>query len=310
MPSDFTDVAHRTYAEISVPPAPTLSAIRMRAQRRDKAEVRARLAVVSAVLLAVSVGFASGAGAAISQQIRLWLSGSHGAAAVVHGLAFTNYPTREEIVDVTQRAAFPVVLPVGLPAQDRLIRIVSSPGDRPVVVMLMYRTPSGNGFTVLLADSASISHGAPPAGVPTSGPFTTITVGRETVLIRSDAAHAWLARTLRTGMQDATTQTSLAAVAPQLVTGIALDPHQIAQMPVLARKGKPLLDNRTVVLSDIPLVDGGPDYMHAKMTWPRRIALQPGAVREVAAYLRTHGSQHALLYVPDAPAAERVRPLR
>jgi len=308
MQVDFAARAHRAYDAIAVPPLP-LQPIRVRVARHARRQ-RAVIAALCTVVLALSIGFASGAGAALTSQIRIWFSGGR-MSVDVRGLAMTTWPTHAVLVDLTRRATFPVVLPVGLPSGARLMRVGSSPADHPSTITLIYALPRGGLFGITLVDPTSVESSAPPALAP-STPATAWTVQGERVFVNAQPQYAAVARIVRARMQDATAASALAASDANTVHGIALNAHQLAQIPKLARDGAPLYDNRTVVLTKIPRVNGEPDYRHATLTWPRQLALSPSAVREVSAYLQAHPTltHGQLLYVPGLPKGRRIQVLR
>ncbi|HET9095272.1 MAG TPA: hypothetical protein VFN37_01310 [Candidatus Baltobacteraceae bacterium] len=68
---------------------------------------------------------------------------------------------------------------------------------------------------------------------------------------------------------------------------VLLGQWDIHQIPNLAAKGKALRDGRTVNITNIPQVHGQPEYRHARLQWPKAIAIPADGVRAVAAVLRS-----------------------
>jgi hypothetical protein len=324
MPSDFVERARVAYAALPVP-APPLAGIRARRHRRD-VRFRATIAAVGAAAVVASAGLSSGAGAAISGAIRVWISG--GSAAVeVRGLTVIKHPMRADLADLAARATFPVVFPMALPQGMRLRQLMFAPSDHPTTITLVYANATGGTFQPTLVDGSSVTAGTPPAGT-FHRPVHPWNVGREVVMM--GASHAYTAAVER-AMQNSTPAASLAAndalaaafidlnaaMLPTLpgvervatsARDVLLDARHRSMIPSLARDGRALLDDRTVTLTDIPQVGGAPDYRHAKLQFSRTIAVPADGVREIAAYLRAYSvAPHAsLVFRPDAHGAARI----
>jgi hypothetical protein len=71
--------------------------------------------------------------------------------------------------------------------------------------------------------------------------------------------------------------------------GVVLDQQHIGWIPGLAKLGKPMLDSRTVFLTNIPTTNGEPDYAKATLSWPKHIVISSGGVRAIDAVLRHAG---------------------
>ena len=302
MPSEFVEDAHRAFGNITAPEAP-ISGIRERA--RNAAAGRRTMLLRAAAVAVLSFGAIGGAAAGLSSQLRVWMSGGH-AAVDVRQLDMMSYPRSTELADLMQRAAFPVVLPLGLPRGARLASVMSAPALRPTSILLRYSLPDGNWFSIVLTQTTAITQSAPPSAFVSSD-VETWTAGAETASVKPGMRHA---NEVKAAMRNATPASSLAANGAFLVKGIVLNAHQLAAVPALVRKGAPLVDNRRVTLTDIPRTSNGPDYQHAKYHWDRSIAVPAAGVREVAAYLKAHpGASRTLIYDPTAPPNARVGPL-
>ena len=303
MPSDFVEDAHHAFSNIIAPEAP-ISGIRERA--RDASAGRRAMLLRTAAVAVLSFGAIGGAAAGLSSQVRIWMSGGH-AAVDLRALDLISYPRKTELADLVHRAAFPVVLPLGLPQGARLAGVMAAPALRPTSIMFRYSLPDGNWFTIVLTETAAITQSAPPPAFASSD-VESWTAGAETASVKPGMRHA---DEVKSAMLDATPASSLAANVAFVVKGIALNPHQLAAVPGLARNGAPLVDNRLVRLTDIPRTSNGPDYQHAKYHWDRSITVPAAGVREVAAYLKAHpGASQTLMYDPAAPPGTRVGPLR
>lgn len=324
MPSDFVQRARVAFAALPVPVVP-LAGIRARSRRRDLRD-RASFAAAGAAVLVASFGVASGAGAAITDAIRVWISG--GTAAIdVRGMTVTKHPMRSDLADVVARATFPVVFPVALPHGMRLWQLMSAPSDHPTTVTVEYTSAGGALLGFTLIDASSVTAGSAPAGLPNQA-VRRWTAGREVVIV--PASRAAKTAPIERAMQKTTPAASLAAtglLAARIVSfdapfkveiaaekiatdarSVLLDGRPLSLISSLARAGRPLLDTRTVTLTDIPQVDGSPDYRHATLRFSRGIAVSATGVREIAAYLRTHraSARTSLLFRPDARGDARI----
>ena len=324
MPSDFVQRARVAYATLPVPPIP-LAGIRARTHRRDRRQ-RATIAAAGAAVVVASFGLASGAGAAIKDAIRVWISG--GTAAVdVRGMTLTKHPMRADLAGVVARATFPIVFPVGLPKGMRLWRVIVAPSDHPTTISVEYMSGRVSSIGFTLIDASTIHAGNAPAGLPNQ-PVQRWIAGREVVIV--PAARAGQTAPIERAMQSATPATSLAAndlltariisldapldvqaAAERIATderSVLLDSRHLSLVPSLARAGRPLLDDRTVTLTNIPHVDGSPDYQHATLRFSRGTAVSGTGVREIATYLRRHRAlpHGALLFRPDVRGDARI----
>lgn len=57
----------------------------------------------------------------------------------------------------------------------------------------------------------------------------------------------------------------------------------------LGAHNQPMRDYRTVYLVNVPQINGKPDYAHAKLQWPKVIAVSPDGVHIVARVLQRAG---------------------
>ena len=325
MPSEFVERARCAYAAIPVP-GPPLDRIRKRVHRRGMRD-RA-VAIAFGAVLAVTGGTviaAPGAGAAISNAIRVWVSG--GTAAIdVRGLVVTKNPTPGDLASVAARATFPVVFPVALPATMRVHQLMFAPADHPTTITVLYASPTGStrGFT--LVDASTVNPDPPPSGTFRRA-IHRWRIGREDVIDSASrvAADASIERAMRS-ITPAGSLNVTAAIAAHITNlgaalnvqieaerrgrdgGVLIDPRHLELIPSLARASLPLRDDRTVTLTDIPRIAGTPDYAHAKLQFSRSVAISADGVKDVAAYLRGHRLPRgtSLLFRPRARYEQRI----
>jgi hypothetical protein len=223
----------------------------------------------------------------------------------------------QDVRRIVASAAFPVVLPAGVPRGTRIAGIMYSPTDHPELLTIQYRDASGKQILgVNIIDDAKIARdralmpNGPAQGVVTTG-GQLWHIGRETVGAKSRYLSAAQIVAIRAAMQGASPQHSLTqfeALLPRIsiqsappriadvaerhaATGnnVLLGKWEIHQIPKIAARGKPLLDARTVYLTNIPQVHGRPDYRDATLFWPKSVAIPPDGVHAVAdALARTH----------------------
>ena len=87
-----------------------------------------------------------------------------------------------------------------------------------------------------------------------------------------------------------------------------IDRNQTRSVAALAAQGRPILDMRVFHVTDVPYVNGAPDYSRAKGWNARTVAIPPGGVRAIAAVLRSAGGDCGceVLFNQPNPAAYRI----
>ncbi|MCL5258694.1 MAG: hypothetical protein M1314_03005 [Firmicutes bacterium] len=271
--------------------------------------------MLTGVISLATLGTTAAFGTGIYNGVRVWLSGNS-AAVVVRSFAMVREPTIADLRSAIAHATFPVVLPVGLPSGTHIWRIEFAPAARPNAVFIEYRNDRAKfNFGFALGDSSVVSQGVLPtgAGSPPSQSTYRWRVGRETVLVLKRSISLRDAERIKAAMMTASPLGSLIATQPMLskatVLGIAPDLGQVAARYVpasghtvvlgpqypsliskLAQHDKPLLDSRTVYLTDIPSIHGEPDYAKATLRWPHIIAISAAGVRAINAVLRFTGA--------------------
>jgi len=216
---------------------------------------------------------------------------------------------------VVTRATFPVVLPVGVPAGTHMSMLMFAPAEHPNSITIAYRNQGAKlNVGISLFDSSVVNTTA--AMLPTGSdrpPFWQgyhWQVGRETVFVPKEHVPVALVDKIKTAMMKASEDDSVAATdamlhtvtvvarAPQLAdaaeryapphsSSVLLDREQIRQLSDRSLRNKPVLDTRTVYLSNIPSVHGEPDYSKATLRWPQTIVISVGGVRAIEAVLRS-----------------------
>ena|ERR1700736_3720158 len=277
---------------------------------RSRIRALALCGAIFLIVLGTSVGF----GAKIYDGVRIWLTGGK-AAVVVNSLVLVREPTASDVRKVVARATFPVILPTGVPAGTQVSMLMFAPAEHPNSITIAYRNEVANfNVGVSLFDSSVVNTAA--AMLPTGSarpPFRQgyqWQIGRETVLVRKEDVSVALADKIKMAMMKASENDSLAVTdgmlhtvtvvgrAPRLAdtaeryapphsSSVLLDREQIRQLSDRSLRNKPVLDTRTVYLSNIPSVHGEPDYSKAMLRWPKTIVISVGGVRAIEAVLRS-----------------------
>jgi|SRR5579884_333078 len=310
MPADFSTLAKRARAQIAVPTLNT-DVIRARSAASSARERLRRLFAGAAIALG-----AGGAAAALANTAggwHLWLFGNK-VEASIRSLAMVREPMTGDVHAIMERAAFPVVLPDGLPRGLRVRGIAFSPADHPTLITVQYGTvsdPWAMGVSLIETQALAADKKLLPPGPANA--FTTqgyhFRIGSETVLVQGrHVSPAQVAR-IRAAMQHETPAQTAASfdallsrivvlqkVTPQAAevaeriappgTNVVIGDWDLRAVPRLAAANKPLPDSRTVYLMNIPQVHGAPDYRNATLYWPKSIAIAPAGVRAVASAMR------------------------
>ncbi len=306
MYSDFSMRAKYARAHLPVPDVPMSSILARSAARKGRQRIRA-----IALTCAISVAMAGTAAAFTTnffEGVKLWLTGNS-ATIVIHSFAVTREPTLANVRRIVSSAAFPVTLPVGLPAGTRVWGIMYAPAEHPNVIAIQYQNDRGLNAGFELFDTKAIASGPPPMPGVTTTRTVHWKVGGETVLAGREAQKYLDITRIQRAMAASSPEQSLAATQPMLsqaivlgpptaqqeriarqyvragANAIVMGPFVVRQIPMLAKRGKPLIASNTTRLVNIPLVHGVPDYMNATLKWPRDVALTPAGVKAVAAVM-------------------------
>ncbi len=317
MPSDFSAMGKSAISQLPVPEI-SMETIRSRS-RAATLHSRFRTAVACGAICVAAVGTGIGFGQQIYDGVRVWLSGGN-AAVAVRSFAMVREPMAADLRKAVQHATFPVVLPVGIPRGTHIRWIAFSPAEHPSFFTLDYHSDRAHfhvGFS--LFDSTAVNTGQTESPMGSAMPHLMKVdhwqIGRETVVVvkryiaRDDAAR------IKEAMMKASPAQSLAATesmlsrititwlgAPQNVIdraqrlapgngrSVLIGPSQILQFSTLVKKGRPLLDPRTVFANNVPSAHGVPQYSKAILHWPRVAVVPVRGVQAIDAVLRSTGN--------------------
>jgi len=330
MRSDFAGAGKSAMQQIRVPEL-SIDLIRARSSERSRRDHMRTLVLYAALCLSV-IGVGTGLAARVYSGIHVWFYGGK-AAVTIDSLVSQQEPTKEDLRAVLNRAAFPVVLPVGMPAGTRIDGLKYAPLGHPNSIIVEYRNVRTNlRLTLSLFDSSAITKGT--TGLPSrkasmvnpASGLDVWTIDKETVVASKQVPAKEIDR-IKAAMMTTSPQQSLKAAGPMLrriiVEGgsdtvadaveqyapptyrsVLLDRKYIGWIPWLAKRKKLGPDSRMVVVTDIPMIHGQPDYMNATVNWPNKIMPRLG-VQAVWAFLQaTHTGPKCrcelLYYRPNA----------
>jgi hypothetical protein len=307
MSSDFSLLGRSARDLIAVPAVP-LDAIHRRAHA-SRVRDRVLTAVACATISVGALGVGTGAAAKLYDGVRIRLFGDT-AALTVHAGEIIHDPMPAELRTAIARATFPVVFPVGIPADVHVTSISVSSVEKPSMVSVAYEGNGGK-FWLTLADAAIVDSDVAP-GASGSGPVMKAAfhwaVGREVVLVGGGLGAGDVGR-IKAAMASASPADSLAsteAIMPTLIvlgTPVRLDAAEHYQpvtgrgvlvgqngMRVLWRmiaRSAPLVDDRVWNISRLVYANG--DIKSASMHKSHDVAIPVGGVRAVGAVLRRAG---------------------
>ncbi|HEX3464656.1 MAG TPA: hypothetical protein VHS78_11465 [Candidatus Elarobacter sp.] len=309
MSFDFSAKGRSARATIAVPEVP-LNAIRARSRAARAHERTMRIAAVCTALVVVALGAGTGAGAKLYSTVRVWVSGEK-ASITVSSFDGVREPTSAEFHDAIAHATFPVVLPVGLPPGTHVTHVFSTPARHPSALVISYvNDRTGLKASFVLVDPKVVQLGGTLLRMQSASPRDVYDwrAGGELVLLPKTVPAAEADR-LKAAMQTATPDGTLRATEPMLATISALggpnrlelaeryaprngrsaliDRNQTRSVAALAAQGRPFLDMRVFHVTDVPYVNGAPDYARAHGWNARTVAIPPGGVRAIAAVLRS-----------------------
>jgi hypothetical protein len=306
-------------------PELSMNAIRLRSKRVG-AHNRLTVAIACVAFAAGTLGAAAYGEKAV-EGIRIWISGDK-SAAVVDSLTMIREPLARQLRAVVAKATFPVVFPVGLPADAQVRSVIFSPAEKPNIFVVMY-TRLGNHKvdTFMLVDPAVVNADQLPVGMerPTFRTVKQWRIGGEIVMPGWDAEHWANWSAIRAAMASSSPDASLDALAnalPKVVVlgsparldvaerlrpaggpSVLIEPRQIDAI-LRSAHPQPIVDNRTYTLTHIPYVKGAPDYEKASMAFSKDVLASANGARAIEAAVRLAGgaacSCYVLVHQPDA----------
>lgn len=316
MPADFSTAGRTARERIPVPAVP-LEIIRERS-RADQRRAGMRKAILCATLAVAAVGAAAGFSSRIYDGIRVWLAGSK-AAIEIRSLVTVSDPTATDLRRVVAHATFPVVLPVGLPAGSRIIRIAFAPAAHPTSLFVQYKNGrSGLSAGFLLTDSSAVNTPGLllPSGAarPRFGEvYQWRTADQSVIVPQASGISSGDINRIEAAMANASPATSLAEsetlarriivlggffevadaaerIAPSQGESVLVDRGHLRQLASLVKNHQPMLDSRTVYLTNIPSVRGRPDFSQATLYLPKVVVIPANGVRAIASVLQSSSS--------------------
>jgi hypothetical protein len=313
MPSDyFATLGRSARASIPVPDAP-VKTIRDRA-RTKVTQYRARSLVVLGALCVLVLGAGVRFAGAIYSGIHLVITVDLSkAGAIVGSGAFVRDPLATDVHLVASRAVFPVVFPVGLPSGSRVNWIAYAPLQHPTLVDVGYQVGRSRRVGFVLVDSKSVrtvSRTLPAGLIPPMQAVSGWRVGKEIVIISKRAfLSVKTIDRIKKGMMNASPASSLAATlrmlskvtvvggnitpsiaaiaqryAPLDSTAVLLLRNKVDRISMLARRHNPVIDDRTVYVTNIPSSHGVEHSI--TLHWKRNIAIPASGVVAIESVLR------------------------
>lgn len=308
MDSEFSTAARAARALIPVPAAP-IGSIRNRA-RSDRARSRMRVLVASSALALGGVGLATGAGARIVNDVRVWLNGDQ-VATVVHSGVLLRNPKAGELRAAIAKATFPVIFPVGVPAGTRITMVTLAPADRPSAITVSYHNDAAgfkasfalidpavvapDGAAVPAASSSRTAYHWNVAGeiVGTVAPPSAEIERIKAAMLASTPAESLAANEAmltKLTVLGATVRLAIAErYAPPNGPSVLLDETQVASIPRLVQSRDAILDRRIDTITNISYKHG--DLANGTAHASKVIAVSAGGVRAIDAALHAGGTR-------------------
>lgn len=315
MGSDFSAMGKAARALL---PVPELSMESIRARSRSaKTRDGVRALILWGVIGIAVLGASAAVGERLYDGVRVWLSGGKG-AVVVRSLVLVRQPTASDLRNAIEGATFPVVFPVGVPAGTHVNMIMYAPAGRPNSVTIEYQNERANfkaGFSLFDSAMVNTDNASLPTRLarPRFGQVDQWTVAGETVFVPKGLIALPELNRIKAAMMKASPPDSLAVTetmlrkvtvlggaleladiaeryAPPGGRSVLVDRQQLRRISSLVKQGKPILDPRTVYLSNIPSVHGEPDYSKATLHWPKTVVISADGVRAIGAVLRSTGA--------------------
>lgn len=311
MHSDFSIMAKSARAALPVPGVPLGDIVNRSRALGNRGRLRM---VVTSGALALAAVAGGTVGTKVYDGVQFWISGSRG-TVMMHSLAITNSPTRRELRDLSARATFPVVYPVGMPKGTRLTGIIYAPTDHPTSITLQYanRRTGFNG-SLSLVDPQAVNAANLPTSMggrpPRFANASQWRVGGETVIAFREYISPADAQKIEDAMRSTTPASSLSANEGMLSTirslsggppanaadaiagnrsAVLVGRGDLRLIPSLARAGGPLTGVTVRYISNIQYVKGVPDLGHASYRADRDVAVPADGVRAIAAVMAAAG---------------------
>lgn len=313
MPADFSTIAKAARLQIAVPPLDS-AAISERTRVHSASERLRRIGISVAVSAGIA-GSAVALAATINQGIHLWISGNT-LHASVQSFAQVRAPMASDVERIAKSAAFPVTLPAGVPKTYRVMWIAYTPAEHPTFISIMFESPSHTGgMGITLVQTSSIE---PNGALRGSGSARTTTHGRhfqigaETVLVQGRHVTPAQASAVERAMASnppaqtlADLQTHLTrllvlaplpsvslelaaeGLAPKTGKNILLARWALHELPARAARNQPLRDPRPIEFTNIPSVNGQPDYRNATVQFARPVAIAANGVHVIESALQS-----------------------
>lgn len=313
MPVDFSTAAKAARAQLAVPVV-DVEAIRERSHAGVGARLRTR--IISCAIALGILGCGAAAFASIGGGIHLWLFGNT-VEATIESFAQVRAPMASDVERIVKSAPFRVMLPVGVPRDYRVVWIAYSPAEHPTLITMSYQTPSGApGMTVTIVQTSTVERNrallAQPAAARTATQARHFQVGAETVLVQGRQMTPTQASRVERAMRSESPQKALADLGVHLTRLLVLAPAPsvplevaaerlappngknmllarwaLHELPARAQNHQPLRDPRPIQFTNIPSVNGHPDYRNATVTFARPIAIGAEGVRFIESVLKS-----------------------
>lgn len=329
MHSDFSSLARSAKDMIPVPDLP-MEALRIHA-RIGTARERLRTFVAGTAICLAALGVGADFGRTIYDGVSVWWAGEK-EAVILRQLVMVDQPTIADLRGVLARAAFPAILPIGVPPGTRLGTLLYAPLDRPNMLVLQYRNERAR-FDAPISIYGPASAGSDGGNSLDSAvrPFSQAVyrwqIGSETVTIPKARISRTQANRIRAAMMTASARASVVATATMLpnivvlgsapeVTALAeryapargcnvlVGQFEVHRLGQLAKTGMPMLDTRTLRWTHIPLSrSGSPDFARATQRPLKAVIVSANGVKALRAALLFAGTCRCeLLY--NRPNAE------
>ena len=272
--------------------------------------------ILSGVVSLAMAGTAAAFATNILQGVRVWINGTK-TTVFIQSFAMIRAPREADLKKIASSAAFPVIMPVGLPSGERIWALQYSPADHPTMISILYTGATAQSdFGITLFDPSSLENGK-PANMPPGMSHLTFNntgvyqwrVGGEMVGIAKRVMPPAQAERIRAATSAGSTSDSLnesramlsqalilgtspsllnvaPRYAPDSVSAIVIGPQFVDGIRDLAKRGRPMLDTRTFYVTKVPNIGGAPDYRHASFRWGHDVAIAPAGVRAIAAALQ------------------------
>lgn len=309
MQSNFSIAGKAVRESLFVPRVPMTAIL----QRSAQTTVRDRLrAIVATVVFGLGLGCAGVVGAKIYEGSHAWISGNK-IAVTVNDFVLMEEPTRDDLARVVKSATFPIVFPVGLPSDSRVLDIMYSPAQHPNMIAISYKGQrSGFNANFLIISDAAINASAMPTGdqgVKLRGPILHWHVAKEVVALPMVDTHFSDddVNRMKSAMADASaSQSTLETqeMLPRIIAigaafrleaaerlrapsgpNVLLDWGELHHIADRVAHHEPVLDWRVHTISNVRLKNGVPDFSHVRPVSANVVAISLQGARAIDAVL-------------------------